>query len=226
MTNLYQLTVSLFYQLTNSFFWPVAVALLALLTITLIDLGGLFFTFWRKSGESRSDLPAIVRALAQSETVEGAPDEMVLSPSLRRFWTKVETRLRETGSGANVDLWLEEVLQQEEIVVAGRLDRTRLFVRIGPMLGLAGTIIPLEPALQALLGGDMAGMVNHLVVGFGAVVCGLVMSGVAYFITLVRERWTRVELKEMKNLCELVLRALGSSGRATGEDTYKSLRTA
>ena len=39
MTNLYQLTVSLFYQLANAFFWPVAVALLALLTITLVDLG-------------------------------------------------------------------------------------------------------------------------------------------------------------------------------------------
>jgi len=226
MTNLYQLTVSLFYQLANAFFWPVAVALLTLLTITLIDLGGLFFTFWRKRRGSRSDLPAIARALAQSETVEGALDDVALSPSLRRFWGKVEARLRETGSGANVDLWLEEVLQQEEIDVAGRLDRTRLFVRIGPMLGLAGTIIPLGPALRSLLEGDMAGMVNHLVVGFGAVVCGLVMSGVAYFITLVRERWTRVELKEMENLCELVLRALGSSGRAMGEDGYESLRTA
>jgi biopolymer transport protein ExbB/TolQ len=54
----------------------------------------------------------------------------------------------------------------------------------------------------------MAGMVNHLVVGFGAVVCGLMISGIAYAITLVRERWARVELKEMENLCELVLRAL------------------
>jgi biopolymer transport protein ExbB/TolQ len=76
------------------------------------------------------------------------------------------------------------------------------------MLGLAGTIIPLGPALQSLLTGDMAGMVSHLVVGFGAVVVGLMLSGVAYFVTLVRERWTRVELKEMENLCELVLRAM------------------
>lgn len=226
MTSLYELTISLFYQLANAFFWPVAIALLALLAITLIDLGSLLFTFWRRRRESYSDLPAIARALAQSEIIEGTLDDVALSPSLRRFWTKVEQRLREAGAGANVDLWLEEVLQQEEIDTAGRLDRTRLFVRIGPMLGLAGTIIPLGPALHSLLGGDMAGMVNHLVVGFGAVVCGLVMSGVAYFITLVRERWTRVELKEMENLCELVLRALASGGRVNGEDSYESLRTA
>jgi biopolymer transport protein ExbB/TolQ len=226
MTDLYQLTVSLFYQLANAFFWPVATALLALLSITLIDLGRLFFTFWRKHREPRSDLPAIARALAQTEVLEGALDHVVLSPSLRQFWKKLETRLKETGSGANVDLWLEEVLQQEEISVAGHLDRSRLFVRIGPMLGLCGTIIPLGPALHSLLGGDMVGMVNHLVVGFGAVVCGLVLSGVSYFITLVRERWTRVELKEMENLSELVLRTLRSSGQINCEDTYEGIRKA
>lgn len=53
----------------------------------------------------------------------------------------------------------------------------------------------------------MAGMVGHLVIAFGAVVCGLVLSGIAYAITLVRERWARVDLKEMENLCELIMRA-------------------
>jgi len=226
MSNLYQTTVSLFYQLANAFFWPVAIALLALFVITLADLGSVLFTWLRRGREARTDLPAVARALVLRERISGALDDVVLSPSLRRFWGKVESRLRETGMDEHVDLWLEEVLQQEEIAIAGRLDRTRLFVRIGPMLGLAGTIIPLGPALQSLLGGDMAGMVNHLVVGFGAVVCGLVMSGVSYFITLVRERWTRVELKEMENLCELVMRALRPGIRKKDEDEYESLRTA
>jgi len=226
MSNLYQTTVSLFYQLANAFFWPVAIALLALFVVTLVDLGSVLFTWLRRRRDARTDLSAVARALALCEGITGALDDVVLSPSLRRFWRKVEGRLQETGMGQHVDLWLEEVLQQEDIAVAGRLDRTRLFVRIGPMLGLAGTIIPLGPALQALLGGDMAGMVNHLVVGFGAVVCGLVMSGVSYFVTLVRERWTRVELKEMENLCELVMRALRPGTRKDDEDEYESLRTA
>jgi len=72
----------------------------------------------------------------------------------------------------------------------------------------------------------MAGMVNHLVVGFGAVVCGLVMSGVAYFITLVRERWTRVELKEMENLCETGAAGARFQRAGDGRGWYESLRTA
>jgi biopolymer transport protein ExbB/TolQ len=226
MTDLYQFTVSLFYQLANAFFWPVAAALLLLLAITCIDLGRVLFTFWRRRRQPHTDLPVIAQALAQCVTLQGALDDVALSPSLRRFWSKVEARLKVTGSDENVDLWLEEVLQQEEIHVAEQLDRGRLFVRIGPMLGLCGTIIPLGPALHSLLGGDMVGMVNHLVVGFGAVVCGLVTSGVSYFITLLRERWTRTELKEMENLCELVLRALRSNKQTIYEDTDESFQKA
>ena len=226
MTNLYQLTVTLFYQLANAFFWPVAVALLALLAITLIDLGGLFFTFWRKRRESRSDLPAIARALAQSETVEGALDDVVLSPSLRRFWTKVEARLRETGSGANVDLWLEEVLQQEEIDVAGRLDRTRLFVRIGPMLGLAGTIIPLGPALRSLLGGDMAG---HGESPGGGLRRRGMRAGDVRRVLLHYAGAGTLDARGVERDGEPVRTGAAgarSSGRATGEEPYESLCTA
>lgn len=208
MSNLYQLTVELFYQLANVFFWPVSIALIALFIWSLIDLGRLFYQVVRRSRETPTDLPAIARRIAeQHERPEGLLNGMAASPSLRRFWQLVEGRVAAAGSREHLDLWLDEVLQQEELRITAQLDRSRAMVRIGPMLGLAGTIIPLGPALQSLLGGDMASMVNHLVVGFGAVVCGLVLSGIAYAITLVRERWTRVELKDMENLCELFLRA-------------------
>lgn len=208
MTRLYQLTVELFYQLANVFFWPVAIALILLFLWSLIDLGRLLYQMIRRRGDQGTDLPAIARRIAQQhERPEGLLDGLPASPSLRQFWRQVEQRVESAGSGEHLDLWLDEVLQQEELKVTSQLDRSRAMVRIGPMLGLAGTIIPLGPALQSLLTGDMASMVNHLVVGFGAVVCGLVLSGIAYAITLVRERWTRVELKDMENLCELFLRA-------------------
>jgi biopolymer transport protein ExbB/TolQ len=208
MSNLYQITVELFYQLANVFFWPVALSLIGLFIWSLIDLGRLLYQVVRRSRDAATDLPVIARRIAeQHERPEGLLNGMPASPSLRRFWQQVEARVAAAGSREHVDLWLDEVLQQEELRVTAQLDRSRAMVRIGPMLGLAGTIIPLGPALQSLLGGDMASMVNHLVVGFGAVVCGLVLSGIAYAITLVRERWTRVELKDMENLCELFLRA-------------------
>ncbi len=209
-SNAYSAAVSLFSQLANLFFWPVAVALLVLFAWALADLGRLLYQAWRRMRAPSTNLLEVAQRIRVESMgsrwhrprLEGAS----LAPSLRRFWSKVADRLEALEDEEHVDLWLEEVLQGEEIQATASLDRSRAMVRVGPMLGLAGTIIPLGPALQSLLGGDMAAMVNHLVVGFGAVVCGLVLSGIAYGITLVRERWVRVDLKEMENLCELVMR--------------------
>jgi biopolymer transport protein ExbB/TolQ len=233
VTGLYGGATQVFYQIANAFFWPVAIALLGLFALSLFDLGTLVVQWRRKRREPATDLSAVALAIVMDlRAADGRRDVLStasMSPSLRRFWGRVQARLRAVPSRENLDVWLEETLQQEEIDVAARLDRSRALVRLGPMLGLAGTIIPLGPALQALLTGDVAGMVAHLVIGFGAVVCGLMMSGIAYVITLVRERWSRVELKEMENLCELILRAL-RKGRNTREvdeeEQYESLSTA
>jgi Biopolymer transport proteins len=216
--SLYHSVTELFYQLSNAFFWPVAFALLVLFGVALADLGAMIVQIWRRRTQPRTDLAVVARSLVSGLAGDGRfeADPSRMSPSLARFWGRVERRLAEVQSRENVDIWLEEVLQREEIEATSRLDRTRAMIRLGPMLGLAGTIIPLGPALQSLLGGDLAGMVNHLVVGFGAVVCGLVMSGVSYVIALVRERWVRVDLKEMENLSELLLR--GVAAKAAGRE--------
>jgi len=207
---LYSATVSFFYQLANLFFWPVAVSLVVLFALALMDLGRLFYQAFRRRSAPATDLVTLARRLHTGHGRIPPLDGISLSPSLARFRHDVAEHLAALPPDAPVDLWLEEALQQREIAVTSALDRSRALVRLGPMLGLAGTIIPLGPALQALLTGDVAGMVNHLVVGFGAVVCGLVLSGIAYGITLVRERWARVDLKELENFCELVMRALAA----------------
>jgi biopolymer transport protein ExbB/TolQ len=232
VNTLYGSATQVFYQIANAFFWPVAIALLVLFALSLVDLGALLVQWARKRRESPTDLSAVAMAIAmdlrRARSGHDVLANVEMSPSLARFWTRVQARLRAVPSTENLDVWLEETLQQEEIDIASRLDRSRALVRLGPMLGLAGTIIPLGPALQALLTGDVAGMVDHLVIGFGAVVCGLMMSGIAYVITLVRERWSRVELKEMENLCELIVRALRPrhSREIDEEAPFESLSTA
>jgi biopolymer transport protein ExbB/TolQ len=215
METLYRSTTQLFYQLSNAFFWPVAVALLVLFAVALYDLGALMVQGWRRRRQPETDLEAVAIVLLGGLD-KGGTDALAgieMSPSLLRFWRHVRQHLSTVQILDHLDLWMEEALQTEELAVTSKLDMSRALIRIGPMLGLAGTIIPLGPALQSLLGGNMAEMVGHLVIGFGAVVVGLVMSGVAYLNTLVRERWTRVDLKEMETLCELVMRGLKARAR-------------
>jgi len=211
MTSLYELTVQLFYQLSNLFFWPVSVALIVLLIWSLVEFGRLLANAWQKRSDRRTDLNLLGQALEKgfsgARLNAGQLNGVPVSHALVRFWEQLERQRTALENSSHFELILEQVLRSEEGRVTGRLDFSRALVRLGPMLGLAGTIIPLGPALQALLTGDMGGMVGHLVVGFGAVVCGLMMSGVAYSITLVRERWSRVDLEEMEHLCELLVSA-------------------
>jgi biopolymer transport protein ExbB/TolQ len=69
-----------------------------------------------------------------------------------------------------------------------RLERTRILVRMGPALGLMGTLIPLSPALAGLASGDVHRLTNDLRVAFSVTVAGLLVGALAYAVSLVRNR--------------------------------------
>jgi biopolymer transport protein ExbB/TolQ len=79
-----------------------------------------------------------------------------------------------------------------------RLSRTRLLVRIGPALGLMGTLIPLSPALEGLANGDVAVLADNLRLAFSITVLGLLVGAVAFAISLSRERLYGQEYSDLE----------------------------
>ncbi len=69
-----------------------------------------------------------------------------------------------------------------------RLERTRILVRMGPALGLMGTLIPLSPALAALGDGDVQRLTDDLRVAFSVTVAGLLVGAIAFAVSLTRDR--------------------------------------
>jgi len=68
-----------------------------------------------------------------------------------------------------------------------RLARTRLLVRVGPALGLMGTLIPLTPALDGLANGDVQALTDNLRLAFSVTVLGLFVGAFAFALSLVRD---------------------------------------
>ena len=62
-------------------------------------------------------------------------------------------------------------------------------VKIGPMLGLMGTLIPLGPGIVALGSGDLETLSSSLLVAFDTTVAGLAVAVVCFLVTRVRRRW-------------------------------------
>lgn len=69
-----------------------------------------------------------------------------------------------------------------------RLERTRILVRMGPALGLMGTLIPLSPALAALSSGDVQRLTDDLRLAFSVTVTGLLVGMIAFAVSLIRDR--------------------------------------
>lgn len=101
---------------------------------------------------------------------------------------------------------LEWLLQADEARRARMLNGLRLVVRLGPALGLMGTLIPMAMALQGLARGDMPALAGDLVTAFAATVVGLGASVVAYLLAALRERWLRRDLRALAFHADRLLR--------------------
>ncbi len=124
------------------------------------------------------------------------------------FKEELNRIITETKDRQNIDLEIEYIYQKWEVILIKSFDRIRFVVRVGPALGLMGTLIPMGIALSALAQGDLPRMAGSMVTAFTTVVVGLACSVVAFLLSMTKERWIRADLAEMEYLTEITLRKL------------------
>ena len=83
----------------------------------------------------------------------------------------------------------EKLIENEEDIIEKKLQATDIVTKIGPTLGLMGTLIPMGPGLAALGSGDVTTLANAIIVAFDTTVVGIGSGAVAYVISKVRRRW-------------------------------------
>ena len=161
--------------------WPVMSALLLLALATLVSAGGfLREAYDRRLRARRSAFQAAQRELDQVEHTAGT---------------------------SSLELRLEEVLQRHEQRRWRDVRRARMAVRIGPALGLMGTLIPMATALQGLADGNLPALASNMVTAFAATVVGLTISVIAFVVTSIREDWVRADVQALAFHAEHVLDA-------------------
>jgi biopolymer transport protein ExbB/TolQ len=99
---------------------------------------------------------------------------------------------------------VNKALADFDIGAQRRLARTRVLVRIGPALGLMGTLIPLSPALTGLASGNTARLSHDLRVAFSVTVVGLLVGALAFALSLSRDRMYSQDLSDLEYLAAIV----------------------
>ncbi|MGR4067620.1 MotA/TolQ/ExbB proton channel family protein [Halomonas sp. LR3S48] len=78
------------------------------------------------------------------------------------------------------------------------IDRADLLARIGPMLGLMGTLIPLGPGLAALANGHLDVLAQAVTVAFNTTVLGLFIGILGYLLGRLRRRWYDAAMAQLE----------------------------
>ncbi len=119
----------------------------------------------------------------------------LLQPVMLALAVVVAVALWETGVSLGERLGglgrLGTVMSPAELeqVCRGRVERADLLARVGPMLGLMGTLIPLGPGLAALGRGELEVLASAVTVAFDTTVLGLLAGIVGFVLGRLRRRW-------------------------------------
>ncbi|MEM0350703.1 MAG: MotA/TolQ/ExbB proton channel family protein [Archaeoglobaceae archaeon] len=183
------------YAISTSLLYPVILALILLVVYSLMELGA-FVVESAKRHRSFEDLRKIKNfnfeeLIRKLENIKAT-----------RFFTMFILDLKKLNPSKED---LEKLLEEYELKVAKELEIPRILTRIGPILGLMGTLIPLGPAMIALSQGNIQELATNLITAFATTVLGLIVGGVGYVIFTVRKRWYLEDLSDM----EYVVKILG-----------------
>lgn len=194
-----QITQMLFW-ISNSLLIPNILMLLILFVRSLMLLGSFYNSFMLKR---KTALLLKDRAEQSIESVqEVLPQFGGKNASL--FGTYLtELMKRESPDEDYVNYLLNKFENQAE----KELNLPRMLTKVGPVLGLIGTLISMSPALVGLSGGDITGMAYNMQIVFATTVVGLVISLIGLVITQYKQRWFASDLNNLEFIASLLLKA-------------------
>jgi biopolymer transport protein ExbB/TolQ len=102
----------------------------------------------------------------------------------------------------------KKLVDSREKAFTKRLGWSDVITRIGPTLGLMGTLIPMGPGLAALGSGDIVTLSNAIIVAFDTTVVGIGAGALAYVISKIRRRWYSEYIANLDVLTDVVLNRL------------------
>ena len=120
---------------------------------------------------------------------------------LRSFLRDVEMR---RGEEPFRDGGLEHIVLAREERARRALNGSRLLTRVGPSLGLLGTLIPMGTALASLTAGNLEAMAGQMVVAFTTTIVGLAAGTGGYVMQMIRQGWVNETVREQRFMAERI----------------------
>ena len=189
---------------------PVLIILLVIVIISIISLGGLIAEY-----TSRRKVPVgTIRDLIYEINAAGSVEELkniISNAKIPKSQRKVLTEIASSQSLGKTsrEALARKLYEFEEEKTMEKLKKTDIITRIGPTLGLMGTLIPMGPGLAALGAGDINTLASSLTVAFNTTIVGSGSGALCYVIGKIRASWYDRYLSDLDALIDSVLDYMG-----------------
>jgi len=193
------------YTIATALFYPILLVLMSALLYIVFEMGQFTLEMLRRD-RNRSIGRTKSAALSARISLDARnPGQAVADLSgMSNNWL-VKQFIKSLGTGSDLsEEGLTKQLSDAEMLATKRLDRTRIWIRLGPIIGLITTLIPISPALVALAKGDLEVLSANLVIAFSTTVIALLVSGMAFVISLFRERAYLEDISDIEYALELL----------------------
>ena len=197
---------SLIHIISESLLTPVVILLVISIVIVILSFGGLINEYISRKPIKSNDLEDLIRRVSFSTNVNQMKDEIANS-DLFDYQKEILTRIADNydiGPEARKAL-ASELISAHETRLIKKTNKTDILVRVGPILGLLGTLIPLGPGLAALGSGDIATLAESLTIAFDTTVTGLTVGGISFLISKYKKQWYESDLIDVESVAEAVL---------------------
>jgi biopolymer transport protein ExbB/TolQ len=185
---------------------PVLILALVALATVIFELGSFLVEVYGRRGRRFTDLSAAVERARTAlrnddpQAATGAIQTVSRSSAMAATLTFIIGHL----DAPSAEHQLNKALADFDLESQRRLGRTRTLVRVGPALGLMGTLIPLSPALTGLASGNTAQLSDDLRIAFSITVVGLLVGAIAFAISLNRDRMYNQDLSDLQYIAAVL----------------------
>ncbi|GAB4316714.1 MAG: MotA/TolQ/ExbB proton channel family protein [Methanobacteriaceae archaeon] len=204
------------HVIAQSLLIPVIIGLLLFMLYAIISFGGLISEYTSRVKYNVKEIEGVIRSISNP----GSPEKVISVVENSNMPQSYKDILINLASNSDLgeksrEALARKLIENEELKAAKSLEKTDMVTRLGPTLGLMGTLIPMGPGLAALGGGDIQGLSQAIIIAFDTTVVGLAAGGVAYLISKIRRRWYEENLSNIETLTEAALEVLNNAKTQT-----------
>lgn len=173
---------------------PVTLFLILFFVRSLITVGGIYGKYI-----SRTKVNVKINRELEGSSISEFIQTLESYKDMKSPLIGALSKIRDNKSNSAM---VDKIIGDYEILSDKEVGKSKLLVKIGPMLGLMGTLIPMGPALVGLATGDISSMASNMQVAFATTVVGIIIGAIGFITLQVKQRWVADDMNILDFVAE------------------------